>query len=140
MLIYLKTSDLWLIDDDLVLGFLGLEIAKGTSGGQSAWKDSQRASNGIIKPIRHLSDGCGLVDLSSGLDDPLLFIDVGRFVVFADLVALAESISDQDSPRITEVGNEAGVIVDEDDNSATTAVVALLPPFTISLEEGFSQS
>lgn len=81
-----------------------------------------------------------MVDLPSGLDDPLLFIDVGRFVIFADLVALAESIPDQDGPGIAEVGNEAGVIMDEDDDSATATVVALLPPFTISLEKSLSQS
>ena len=51
MLVDLEASDLWLIDDDLVLGFLGLEVAEGASGGQSAGKDSQRASDGIIEAV-----------------------------------------------------------------------------------------
>lgn len=139
MLVDLETSDLWLVDDDLVLGLLGLEVAKGASSGQSAGENSERTSDGIIEAVGHFSDGCGLVDLSSSFNDPLLFVDVRRLVVLADLVALAEPISHQNGARVSEVGNETSVVVDEDDNCATAAVVTLLPPLAISLKEGFSQ-
>ena len=119
MVIDLKTCDFWFVDDDAVLGLLRLKIAKSSSSGQSAGEHSKRPRDGVIESIGHFSDGSSLVDLSSCLNDALLFIGIGRLVVLGHLIALVELVAGQNSPRISQIRSVTEVVVDEQNECAT---------------------
>jgi hypothetical protein len=81
-----------------------------------------------------------LIDFATIFDDALLLIRIGRFVVLRDLIALAALLADHNSSRIAQISRVANIIVDENNQGAAAAVVSLLSPIRISLDESLSQS
>jgi hypothetical protein len=97
----LETCDFRLVDNYPIFSFLGFKISKGASGGESTRENSQGPRYSIVEAIRHFSDGCGLVDFAPCFKDTLLLLLIGWFMIFGDLIALVELITDQYSSGIS---------------------------------------
>lgn len=141
MIVDLKTGDFWLIYHYLrVLPILlGLVVSEGSGCRQSSWIHSKRSGNCVVISIGSFSYSRCLVDLASRLDYSLLLFSVRWLMVFSDLIALVELLAYKDSSRISQVCSIADIVVNENDQRAASAVVALLLPLGIRSQEGLPQ-
>jgi len=142
MVIYFKTGDFWFIDNNLVilLRILGLIVSKGAGCWQSTRKNPQWSNNHVIRSIRDLGDGSCLVNFATCFDNSFLLVRIWRFMIFADLIAFVKLLTDQYSSGVSKVSCVTNVIVNEHYKSATSTVVTLLFPFTVSFNKSLPES
>jgi hypothetical protein len=138
MILNIKACYLGLTNYYFAGTLLCLKISKSSRGWKSTRKNSQWPNDLVIVLSICLSDGCGLVYLSSSRYYSFLLLSVGGFVILRNLIKLFTTITPKNGSWVSKISCVASIFINKDNQCTASAIISFLFPLLLSHQKRFS--